>query len=152
MFLPGAPVQFRCAHCTSSRCLVHTGRPPTRSRGCGGIRALLSCASGLCETNCASQLCSLRRRPVCSFSVCGEVPSPGCACETHCAHPQCSPLAFPPLPRSVSRPYPNSSLLISRNRSCSDLDHPVQHSALHRAFPKVVLVQRAPRRVGGGTR
>ena len=102
------PVQFCRAHCTSSRCPVHTGRSPSRSRQCrsNGCTTVVprSCTSGFCEAHCTSQRCRLHRGPVCSSRGCGEVPSPGCVvgmCETHCNHPQCSPpaprLHLPPL-------------------------------------------------------
>ena len=49
------PVQFCRAHCTSSRCPVHTGRSPTRSRQCrrNGCTIVLprSCTSEFCEAH-----------------------------------------------------------------------------------------------------
>ena len=96
------PVQFCRARCTSSRCLVHTGRSPTRSRQCmrNGCTTVVprSCTSGFCEAHARASVGRLYQDLFCSSSACGEVPSPGCVvgmCETHCNHPQCSPPAPP---------------------------------------------------------
>ena len=124
-------MQLCRTHCTSSRCPVHTGRSPTRSRQCrrNGCTTVVpkSCISGFCEAHCTSQRCRLHRGPVCSSSGCSEVPSPGCVvgmCETHRNHLQCSPPAPPPPPASTSRRHPNRSLVMCRHRSCTERAHP----------------------------
>ena len=79
------PVQFCRAHCTSSRCKVHTGRSPSRSH------------QRVLRSPLHEPALQMHRGPVCSSSGCGEVPSPGCVggmCETHAAllHPRLPPL------------------------------------------------------------
>ena len=127
-------MQFCRAHWTSSRWPVVTGGSPTRSRQSSGFTHQVApqwCPSraseGSVTTTVQASVGRLHRGLVCSISGCGEVPTPGCVvgtCETHCTHPQCSPPPLPPLPASTSRPHPNCSLVVWRNRSRSERVHP----------------------------
>ena len=103
--LPGVQCNFARAHCTSSRCPVHMGRSPSRSRQCRRNGCTTVVPQVLHQWVLRSSLhepaLQIASRP-CLFlpSGCGEVPSPGCVvgmCETHCNHPPMQP-SCPPTP------------------------------------------------------
>ena len=126
------PVQFCRAHCTSSRCLVHTARSPTRSRQCrrNGCTTVVprSCTSGFLRSPLfRASVADCTEAPFVHSVGVMTSPSPGCVvgtCERHCTHLQCSPpaptrLFLPPLPDVIRTAVSRYAAIVHALNACT---------------------------------